>query len=78
MNQNFEIGEKFSPRKSPSKHKQRKDFDLSEIEEDDSDPSLKKLDFLGIIGEGAFGKVFQGRTHGTKEECAIKAKFNYF
>ena len=78
MKENFEKEEKLSPKKLPSKHKQRKEFDLSEIEEDDSDPSLRKLIFLGEIGEGAFGKVSQGRTHDTNEECAIKVRFQNF
>ena len=78
MKENFENEEKLSPKKSPSKHRQRKEFDLSEIEEDGSDPSLRKLIFLGEIGEGAFGKVYQGRTHGNNEECAIKVKFKNF
>lgn len=78
MKENFETEEKLSPKKSPGKHRQRKEFDLSEIDEDNSDPSLKKLIFLGEIGEGAFGKVYQGRTHGTNEECAIKVKFQHF
>jgi len=78
-NGNFLIEEK-SPKKSPTKHRKKNEekFDLTEIEEDDDGSPLKKLEFIAVIGEGAFGKVYQGRTHRTQEECAIKAKIKSF
>ena len=62
------------------KHKKKIEhkFDLSEIEEDDKDSSLKKFEFLGVAGEGAFGKVYKAKYNKSQEECAIKAMIYKF
>ena len=46
---------------------------MSEIQEDDNDSPLKKFEFIGVVGEGGFGKVYKAKYNKTQEECAIKA-----
>lgn len=72
-----EIREK-SPRKTPKRPKKiDHKFDISEIEEDEEDSPLKKFQFIDVIGEGAFGKVYQAKNKSTKEDYAIKAIKSY-
>lgn len=67
-----------SPRKTPKRPKKTEHkFDISEIEEDDEDSPLKKFEFIEVIGEGAFGKVYKAKNRSTREDCAIKAIKNF-
>ena len=67
--------EQISPKKPHSKKKNKDShkFDFTEIEEQDDDSPIKKIEFKGVLGEGAFGKVFSGKNLKNQEPCAIKA-----
>lgn len=64
-------GLEYSPKKHFKKPKKIIKFDISEIEDDD-DTALQKFEFLDVVGEGAFGKVYKAQNRKTRQECAIK------